>query len=186
MRRLIQDFPEARHVSPETLAALRAIDPTTDVLYLGPSPKGGRWLVGTVVPDARLRRMAEQTLASLHRIPREKRGVAWARRHWMAHAQRQGFRSVQLYECVEPGGQIVFDLQRADWLHRHRSENEFWQEIDDAQSADAERTRAELTDKHRADDAWQYAFTRSHSLAVTSTPKDRVRSGFTRHTPTAA
>ena len=161
---LVQDFPEVRTCPSDTLRALRAYDPTVDVLYLGPSPKGGRWLMGSVRSDAITHRTAARVLASLAKVPGHRRDVAWYRRVRLAQVGLQGFKGRAIYECVEPDARMVRDLKYTAWLNEHESDAEFEASMDAEREALQRANLADLTDSARAHAAHQYAFTRSHAV----------------------
>jgi hypothetical protein len=78
---------------------------------------------------------------------------------------------------------VVNDVRGALWKSRHTSDNELFAEIDAAEYERRESARAEMADIGRANDAWRYAFTRSHMPSVSLTPVDKPKSGFVRHSP---
>lgn len=179
------------------LRALRVIDPTAELLYLG----NGRWMLGQVIPDCRIvkagwmqleankgaagkleqmrltgRLHGKRLVEALHEI-RSRRIVAEAR--------RLGFRPTAEYTFRgEPNGSIVRDQELMDFLWRHMSMNETSQlEAQDGEDRRAQAL-ADAQDEHKARDAWRYAFTRSHAVTRHDDPTvQRVRSGFTRVQP---
>jgi hypothetical protein len=160
---LVQDFPEVRTCPVDTLRALRVYDPSIDVLYLGPSPKGGRWMLGSVRHDSAHRATAAKVLANLQRVASHRRGIEWFRRYRMAKAAMQGFKGRAIYECVEPDARMVRDIKYTAWVNQHESDDEFEQSIDAEREQQQRANLADLTDPHRAYDAHRYAFTRSHA-----------------------
>lgn len=164
MRRLIQDFPEARTCPADTLRALRAIEPTTEVIYLGPSPKGGRWLLARVEPSSERRAGAAKAIAGLLRIPHRRRDLGWSRRLWLARAKYQGLVPRYIYECVEPGSAIVENVRHAYYDNLNTRDGEAFAAYDAAEAAERAANEADLTNKHRAHEAHSYAFTRSHAV----------------------
>lgn len=182
MRRLIPDFPEVRSVPSWTLRALRAIDPNAEMLYLGPSPKGGRWALGTVEPDNReLYLRAVNALRILARMPQQRRDIRWTRRVRLEKAKLHGFRLRFVYECVEPGSAIVENVRLAYYDHLRTSEDDVIAEIERQEAADRLVRENDLTDPGRAREAHRYAFTQSHAPGISLTPVDRVKSGRVRH-----
>jgi len=165
----------------DTLRGLREIDPKNDVLYLGP----GKWLFGTVDRTAESERAAIPKLESLSRIPAKKRGAEWHRRWWLAKAQLQGFRARSLFQW-EPGGWLVERVRHAHYDHQNTSDNEFFRQMDAVVEEQRRANAKDLADPGRAREAWKYTFTRSHAPGISLTPKDRVRSGYTRHSIPAA
>lgn len=165
MRRLIQDFPEARTCPSDTLRALREIEPATEVLYLGPSPKGGRWMLAKVEPTADRRRGAASAIAGLLRIPQKKRTLAWARRMALARAKYQGLVPRFIYECVEPGSAIVENVRHAYYDNLNTHDGEAFALYDAEETARRAALEADLTDRARANAAHSYAFIRSHSVS---------------------
>lgn len=184
MKRLVTDFPESRTVPPWTLRALREIDPNAEVLYLGPSPKGGRWLLGTVdQTDNRLRARAAKALRVLGRVHPRKRDIAWARRYWLERAKYQGFRSRYVYECAEPAGYIVENVRHAFYDNQRTREQDVLASYVQEEDRRREAAERDLADKHRAHEAHRYAFTRSHRVTdsyskagLISAPTSSVRS----------
>lgn len=185
MTNRVQDFPQARTCPVDTLRRLRAFDPNADVLYLGPSPLGGMWALGTMEPSEPMRIRACKALASLLRIPRHKRNHRWAQRYWMAQAQRQGFRTRSVFHAPEPDGALVNRVAFAQWDHHHTSDSEFFQQMDNADAEERARLEADLTDSARAREAWRYTFTRSHAVGISPTAEPRRSSVRTRHIPQA-
>ena len=177
----MQDFPEARTCSPDTLLRLRVFDPNADVLYLGPSPLGGRWVLGTVEPTEPRRITACKKMQGLLRIPAKKRTIGWYRRYWLANAARQGFKARSVFEAPEPDGVLVNQVALAWWDHRHTSDSEFFQQMDTADAAEKARLEADLTDRGRANEAWRYAFTKSHWVGGSLTPTPRPSSVRVQH-----
>lgn len=161
---LVQDFPEVRTCPADTLRALREYDPTLDVLYLGPSPKGGRWMLGSVRPDSAHRATAEKVLATLQRVPSHRRGIEWYRRYRMAVVARQGFKGRAIYECPEPDARLVRDIRYTIWRNTHESDAEYEASLDAEREAEQRAAHADLTDRARANEAWRYGFTRSHAV----------------------
>ena len=164
MLRLVQDFPEVRTCPSDTLRALREVDPTIDVLYLGPSPSGGRWMLGSVRHDRSHRLAAARKLEVLQKVPVWKRGIAWFRYYRLAQVALQGFKGRAIYDCVEPDARMVRDIRYTAWLNEHESDAEFEASLDAEREAKQKAAEADLVDAGRARDAWRYGFTRSHAV----------------------
>lgn len=189
MRRLITDFPEARTCPSGTLRALRAIDPATEVLYLGPSPKGGRWALGRVVPSAPLRSRAMKNLRILARMPEPRRDLRWARRVWLERAKYQGFQQRYVYECDVPGSAIVENVRHAYYDNLRTREMEHVTQLEQQEYDESQARERDLIDKHRAHEAHHYAFSRSHAITRSYTEAgdvDTRSSVRTIHSPTPA
>lgn len=174
------DFPQARRVSPDILRRLREIDETATVVHLG----GPTWLVGKVRPNAASRQAAITMLDSWSDavLAGKRMSATGKARVQFALLALRGFRPVQMYHIAggEPDARIINEFRESRWRWLHTSDNELFQHMDNLQDEQKARNEALLTDEGLARDAWRYAFTRSHAPGVSNTPKDRVRSGFTR------
>jgi hypothetical protein len=182
LRRLVQDFPEVRSVPTWTLRALREIDPNAEMLYLGPSPRGGRWALGTMEPSNReLYVRAVKALSILARMPANRRDIRWTRRVRLEKAKLQGFRMRFVYECAEPGSAIVENVRHAHYDHLRTSDDDVLQAIEAQEAFDGEVRERDLTDPGRAREAHRYAFTQSHAPGISLTPARVVPSSRTAH-----
>lgn len=179
------------------LRALRVIDPTAELLYLG----RGRWLLGQVVSDRRIVKVGTRALRANRGASRayenlKLRGklstaqIAAAEHDLkandiLARARMLGFRPTSEYTVIgEPSGAIVRDQEVMEYLYRHLTANETERLADEDATERADSAQKQLQDDGRARDAWHYAFTRSHAVTRIDDPRrDRVRSGFTKHKP---
>lgn len=183
MKRLIQDFPEARTVPADVLRALREIDPQTEVLYLGPR----RWMLGTVHTEpteirARQQRMGDARVKLGREIRKVTRGREWHRRQWFARAMQQGFEGIHEWHDEELTSSHVERFRAARYLNENLRADAL-AEFDRQEEARRLADLKDLTDPARASDAWRYAFTLTPTLQSTT---QRVRSGFTKHPLPAA
>lgn len=179
MKRLVQ-FPEARTVPTDILRELRELDPTCEVVYLGPR----QWLVGRVRPNRAARRIAERMMESVTSTLSVSAANATARRARVALAMLglQGFRPVAEYRLNDLDGRVVNEFRESQWRMQHTSDTELERAWDAEQEAKKAAADAERRDQHRAADAYRTAFTSNFGYGVSSIAKpDRVRSGFTRH-----
>lgn len=163
-------FPQAREAPEDIRRQLRELDPTAEVVHLGPR----RWLVGRVRPNAESRRIAERMLATYASLPvtDQIKMSKVNRRHRVAVAElaRQGFRPVQMYTTRDADARIVRDFQESQWRMQHLSENDLFRELDQVQEDEKAEARRQMEDVGAAKDAWRYAFTMSHSVTRTRTP----------------
>lgn len=176
------------------LRALRVIDPTAELLYLGE----GRWVLGHTVNDERVRKVGERALKANKgaanqleklRMIGKLRGARLDEARFeirtkriFGEARRLSFRPTSEYVFQgEPNGSIVRDQETMEFLYRHLSANETDRLADEEQDARKASAEKELQDEYRAADAWRYAFTRSHAVTRHDDPAlQSVRSGFSR------
>lgn len=173
------DFPQARECPSDVRRALRALDPTAEVVYLGPR----QWVVGRVRPNREVRRIAERMLDDATRVLSTKAREASSRRRRVALAVLglQGFRPVAEYALDDLDGRVVKEFAESQWRMHHTSDAELQHELD----AESEQRRAaahrELTSTERAREAHRTAFTSNFGYGVSSVAKPTpTRSGFTR------
>lgn len=179
MRSIFADFPLARSCPVGVLRRVREIEPTADVLYLGPR----QWLVGPVKPDTRARGSQIPVLQNLFRIPPKKRSASWHRRVTMARAKALGFRPALVHEHNDADGELVEDFRAATQQLR----SDFLAQMDAEEHAHKAMLEADLADPGRAREAWKYAFTRSHAPGAPIQSVRRIPSTTTVHrTPTPA
>lgn len=169
-----------REAPEHLLRRLRVIDPTAELLYLG----RGEWVLGVMTDDPRVRMAGKRLVQSCERVAAKLRAKDIThdhRRRWrMGLARQLGFRLTAEYEIRgEPTAAIVRDQEAMDFLHRTLT----MQGVTDLNDLDDVRRKAEahadLTDDHRARDAWRYMFTRQHAMKridLSTGP----RSGFSR------
>lgn len=163
------------------LRALRVIDPTAELIYLG----DGNWMLGRIRPSEPLRQ-AGARLARSCRLATKHRSTLLPtdyRRHLVAQLRMLGFQPTTEYHVQgEPTAAIVRDQEVMDFLWRTTSDDALSQMDDAGLVAKQAAARAEMLDEGRAADAWRYLFTRSHAITRVDDPtRDRVASGRTRH-----
>lgn len=174
------DFPQSRECPPDIRRGLRALDPTAEVVYLGPR----HWIVGRVRPNQHVRKIAEGMLDDVTRVLSVRAQNTESRRKRVALAclALQGFRPVQEYRLNDLDGRVVKEFQESQWRMLHTSDNQLEREWDAEQEAIRERNRRELGDQYRAADAYKTAFTSNFGYGVSSVAKpDHVKSGRVRH-----
>lgn len=159
------------------LRRVREIDPTADVLYLGPR----FWMVGPVKPGTLARGAQIPVLQNLLRVPQKKRGASWHRRVLMARAKERGFRPCLVHEHNDADGELVEDFRAAT----HQLRQDFLAQMDAEEHAHKAALEADLADPGRAREAWRYAFTRTHHVGGSLQSTPTVPSTTTVHrTPT--
>lgn len=141
---LIDLIPRGGRRPPEDLVrALREVRPDAELFYGG----GGKWLLGTVRPNRVMRLKAQRRIGRLRQLltrvgphldqKRTKAIISY--RLWTYELQRQGFRPITSYRFQgEPTSWIMSDLQRRDWLYRHRFREEL-----EARELEADQATAE-------------------------------------------
>lgn len=183
---------------------LRQIDPTADLYYLG----WKKWVLVSVRPhrehSAAARRMvlgapatpqgpARPGLRQLLRLwetnPKYRANPGAFRqliqRYELALLMIQGARPITEYVIQgEPTGAIVDDFRRMDWMYRNTTDQRLQELLDEPYESGREGAREDIRDIARATAAWRYMHTLNIAPGISLTPKDRVRSGFTRVIPT--
>jgi hypothetical protein len=163
-------FPQAREAPEDVRRQLRALDPTAEVIYLGPR----RWLVGRVRPNSEVRTIAERMLATYASLPvTEQIRMSQAKRRYrvaLAELARQGFRPVDVYTGRDADARLVHEFGQGQWRMQHVTENALFRELDEQEDAEKAEAAKQMQDVGTARDAWQYAFTTSHSVTRTRTP----------------
>jgi hypothetical protein len=125
----------ARQAPGEVLRALRAIDETYDIHYLG----DGRWAIGRVVPSLERRLIGAKMKRNIERNP-NMRGMN--RRLALAELAMDGFGVVAVYKLRgNPTEEIVRDARQREYRYQTDREAEFRQALDDAEA------RPSITDK---------------------------------------
>lgn len=109
MRYASDVIPAERRAPPRVLAALRRVDPTADLLYLGE----GEWWLGSMKPNQHRRRIGE----NIKRIELAKPHPSWAQLRY-AEAAMLGFTFIATV-YGEPNGQTVDQFRESDWVYRH-------------------------------------------------------------------
>lgn len=176
------DFSQARFAPEWVVRELESLDPTASVVHLG----GASWLVGKIRHSAAARAQAEAMFDTWTRqiqvgAQLSERGKARVR---FAQLALLGFRIVSQATITNDmqWARVVDGFRESRYRWLHAQEDGVLAELDAAETRRREEARRDVQDVDRAKDAWRYAFTRSHSMAVTLTPKDRVKSGWTRTT----
>lgn len=167
-------FPQAREAPVEIRRQLRALDPTAEVIYLGPR----QWVVGRVRPNREVVRVATAMLDNTAGVLTTAARNSHSRRLRVALAllALQGFRPVQEYALNDLDGRVVADFERSRFLMLHQSDGERLAELE-------ERTAtSELGSLDLAKEAWQSAFTSRFGYGVSSIAKpEHVPTSRTRH-----
>jgi hypothetical protein len=172
------DFPVLREPPQHVLAGLRAIDPTADLVYFG----RGRWLLGSVRPNAELRETSERIYRRALRLlaialnnPTFNFNPGNARRLFgrvdFAVLGMQGFRFVHEYVVQgELSSAIVHDFAKADWLYRTLTDDAVDALLNAPKEARRQASRADLRDPARARDAHHYVNTVNIAPGISLTP----------------
>ena len=164
------DIPVLRETPPELAIGLAEIDPNLFAVALCRD----RFLVAyrSDHPDhiRRGRQILANTKRGLAAIEaknpgRDFRMVPRMRdRLIVASVKALGVTGAKIYQSQYPHSALIAEIRETDWYQRHTTEAEFWQQYHDVEQAAKDAADAALTDPHRAHDAWQYAFTRSHGV----------------------
>lgn len=177
-----------REAPGHVLRALRVIDPTAELIYMGE----GRWLLGRLAPSSSIRVAGERLVESCRRAVKGRKPNALdARRYLFAQLRLNGFQPTAEYVFRgSPDSSVVIDQQLMDWMYRHTTDTELETAVDADMVKAREEARADMLDTARHAAAWRYAFTRSHSVTRFDDPtKARSKAGRTVHktiTPTQA
>lgn len=166
-----------RAAPPEVVRQLRVIDPAAELVYFG----SGRWMLGRLVPDARIRK-AGAALAKSCRNATAGRALVPEDygRQLMAQLRMQGFQPTTEYVLHgEPTAAIVREQEVMDFLWRHSNDYDRERLADRDYLQRKAETHHDLTDDARARDAYRYLFTRSHAARRINAYAG-PRSGFTR------
>jgi len=174
------DVPQTREAPGDVVRALRALDPSAEVIYLG----FGRWIVGKPRPTRDTYRIASRMLRTYWRMPAaawaSKRGV---QRYHFALAALQGFRPVHEYRLRDLDSRVVRDFQESQWRMNHQR-SDLIDEWEREEASAQEERRALLRDELRAKDVLDYHRTSNFGRAtpsVQSSIPPPLPSGRTRH-----
>jgi hypothetical protein len=204
-------LPLLQHSQPrstpiDVVRGLREVDPTADMYYLG----WKKWVLVSVRPNDDHRRAALRMILGSPATPAGParpglRMLLWKwetdpkfrqnpgafrqllQKYEMALLMAQGARPIAEYVIQgEPTSAIVDDFRRMDWMYRNISDDQLDRMLNAPYEQGREAARADIRDEARARDAWRYMHTLNIAPGISLTPKDRVRSGFTRHSPSPA
>ena len=172
------DFPQARECPVDVRRALRALDPTSELVYLGPR----HWMVGRVRPNQHVRKIAEQMLDDAGNVLSVRARNAPSRRLRIALAMLglQGFRPVAEYHTTDVDGRVVKDFAESQWRMLHTSDNDVQRGWDAEADAVRSANRKELGSVERGREAHRVAFSSNFGVAVPSRRSltQPTRSGF--------
>lgn len=165
MIRLVE-FPRIREAPEDILGRLRAIDPAAELLYWGPRltdiEVGGKtvavvvpvWLLGVVQANA-ARRGAGARMVELH----EALGAQGNRDAWQyGKLLYQHFAPIAFYPMRDPGGALVEDFRKRDWVYRHQFEEVGREWLETPEREFALRLK-QVQDKTRGDGPGIWRFT---------------------------
>lgn len=158
------DVPQTRVASDDVRQALRGLDASAEVIYLG----FGRWAVGRVRPTRDSIRIATGMLANYWQMSEKARASKRSvQRYRFALACLQGFRPVAQYDLRELDGRVVRDFQVSQWrmLHQRGDLLDQWDAEDDAKRA---ANLAQFGDIDRAKEAVSYIRTSNFGYATPS------------------
>jgi len=174
------DVPQEREAPPHLRAALRALDPSVEVIHLG----GMSWCVGRVRPTNESVRIAQRMLATYWAMSdRARAHPRSVRRYRLALAALQGFRPIQQYTLRELDDRVVKDFQESAWRMTH-TRGDLLDEWEAASAQEREARRAQFRDEDRAREALNYVQQSNFGYAVPSVASSRpapIASGRTRH-----
>jgi hypothetical protein len=200
------EHSQPRATPSDVLRGLREVDPTADLYYLG----WKKWVLVSVRPHEDHRRAALRMIlgapespagparpglrALLHlweTNPKHRANPGAFRqlmqKYELALLMAQGARPITEYVIQgEPTSAIVDDFRRMDWMYRNTTDDQLESMLDAPQEQARAAARADLRDEARARAAWRYMHTLNIAPGISLTPTDRVRSGFTRHSPSPA
>lgn len=143
------DNPESRATPLLLLAALRDIDATTELVYVG----DGTWWLGTVRPNAERRRSGELILQQ-----EAQRALPNPRNVMLGHLALQGFARVQAYTCAgDPSCDHVTDAEgyMCTIVEDFRERDAHWRQ-DQGRSVFQHRLTASTTDPQQHHAAAQF------------------------------
>lgn len=158
------DVPMTREAPHDVVRGLRALDASTEVIYLG----FGRWIVGRMRPTRDTTRIAARMLRTYWSMSAKarasKRGV---QRYHFALAALQGFRPVHEYTLRDLDGRVVKDFRESQFRMLHQR-GDLVSEWEREEAADLEARRALLRDELRAKDVIDYVKTSNFGRATPS------------------
>lgn len=187
---LVPHFSHLRRAPDSVLRGLRSIDPRAELVYLGwrqwqlieVSPNNARYGMAVRIGETakRLLNLWEKTPA-LRANPGAFRRLIG--RLDFAMLAYDGARMVGGPYVVqgEPTAAIVDDYRQMTYWHLRNSDADVEALLDAPKARKREVAHADLTDEGRANHAWHYAMTRTHSFADDGRERQAHRSGFVRH-----
>lgn len=127
------------------IEALRAIDPTAELVELKP----GVWILGVVSPNSERTKMGERMLARALRRPMGH--PDYITRIRFARLVIEGFRQIQMYRMADADWRIVEDFRERDFNYRAHLEEKL-REAEREMSGEAaeERSKAIVLERARA------------------------------------
>jgi len=177
--RWLVDVAQAREAPEHIRRGLRDLDPTAEVIYLGPM----RWLVGRVRPNVHTHRIAtglldtftSQLSTGARLSPKGQRKARFAL------LALQGFRPVEEYRMRDLDWRVVEDFRVSQWRMQHEDPDALLDAMEADDAAERAARRAELADRDRAKDAQRFLSASNFGYASptvakpTHTPSGRVR-----------
>lgn len=167
-----------REAPEHLLRALRVIDPTAELVHLG----GGRWLLGRVVSDERLRVAGQRLVKSSREAVKGRKPTPIdRRRHLVGQLRLHGFQpTAEFFYAGEPTSRIVREQELMQWLWIRSNRYDMERMADAEQEERKAKAEAELADEALHRDAFRYLTTMSHSVKRYGPPLG-APSGRTRH-----
>ena len=158
-------FPQAREAPSHVRRGLRDLDPTSEVVYLGPR----QWMVGRVRPNVLAYKQAVDMLDNADTMS-VRASDTTSRRARVAFAllALQGFRPVEQYTLRDLDSRVVRDFQISQWKMLHIRDMELLDSLDEPEREARELAHRELTSYDRAKDAHRYITTSNFGPAVSS------------------
>jgi len=138
----------SKEPAPAWLAAMRQIEPTAELIYLG----AGKWVLGSVAGSLEAWKIGTDLLGLLGQIPEARRPAPQV---ILAHAIREGFRKIAIYTTAQlEDGRAEADFAERNFNWTNRAEAAFTENLDgreiraeaeaDARSRDREGAHREL------------------------------------------
>lgn len=179
--RWLVEVPQAREAPEHIRQGLRDLDPTAEVIYLGPM----QWLVGKVRPNVHSRRIAVTLLDTFtsQLSTGQRLSPRGQRRARFALLALQGFRPVEEYRMRDLDWRVVEDFRVSQWKMRHTNPDALLDDMERAEEARKAAARAEIADEYRAAEAHRFLTTSNFGYASPSVAKPtHATPGRVRHT----
>lgn len=149
----LTDFPTPREAPRDIVRALRDVDETAELLYLGE----GKWVLGRVRPTPERFEGGKRLLRQAWELA-QKGGMTeerWYKRIRSARLTMQGFAKFGMYEFKgDPDWRIVRDFREALWWFRNdKWSDEFNKRADEADFGASRAAMKDLLDDARAREA---------------------------------